>query len=202
MQPPRSDLLQLPAIKVDTSRSRCFVVRNGHLTSGIRLNLAGREPLGVLSPGEAESFVAGLTDDLLAIIDERTGRPLIRSVKRTRDLYSGPGVPELPDLLLDWDDAMATGNSNLASGVGATVRVRSQNLGMVECTNDYTRTGDHRTDGFFIAAGPGVQPGRLERVVSVMDFAPTIAKLLGVDLPDVDGSALHEVVGNELAGVR
>jgi predicted AlkP superfamily phosphohydrolase/phosphomutase len=156
----------------------------------------------VLEPDEADSFVAELTENLLTIIDERTGRPLIRSVKRTRDLYAGPRVNDLPDLLLDWDDAVPTGNSNLAGGAGATVRVRSPKIGVVECTNDYTRTGDHRREGFFVAAGPGIQPGRLDRSVSVMDFAPTISRLLGVDLADVDGHPVPEVVESELAVAR
>jgi predicted AlkP superfamily phosphohydrolase/phosphomutase len=196
MRRPSTDLLPLPAIGADPGRSRCFLVRNGHLTAGIRLNLIGREPSGVLSPGpDADRYVAELTADLLAIIDERTGRPLIRAVRRTRDLYSGDRVNELPDLLLDWDDELPTGNSNLAGGAGATVRVRSPKIGVVECTNDYTRTGDHRIGGIFIAAGPGIQPGRLDRAVSVMDFAPTLCKLLGVELPNVDGRPIAEVVG-------
>ena len=183
-----------PTIDADPARSRCFVVRNGHLTAGIRLNLVGREPAGVLAPGpEAEAFVAQLTADLLAIIDERTGRPLIQRVRRTRDLYSGNLLGDLPDLLLDWDDAVPTGNSNIAQGAGATVRVRSARIGVFEDANHYHRTGDHRIEGLFVAAGPGIQPGTLETAVSVMDFAPTITKLLGVELPEVDGRPIPGV---------
>jgi hypothetical protein len=111
-------------------------------------------------------------------------------------------VEELPDLLLEWDDTLPTGNSNLAGGAGATVRARSPKIGIVECTNDYTRTGDHRKEGIFIAAGPGIPSGRLERVVSVMDFAPTICQLLGVELPDAEGHPIPELVGSEVASVR
>ncbi len=185
----------LPTIEADPTRSRCFVVRNGHLTAGIRQNLIGREPSGVLSPGpQADQFVAQLTADLLELIDERTGRPLVRTVRRTRDLHTGNRVDELPDLLVDWDDTVPTGNSNLAAGAGATLRVRSRKIGIVEGTNDFSRTGDHRIEGLFIAAGPGILPGQLNREVSVMDFAPTICTLLGVELPDVDGRPIPEIL--------
>ena len=41
-------------------------------------------------------------------------------------------------------------------------------------------------------------PGNGERTLSIMDFAPTITKMLGVELPDVDGQPVEEL----LAGVE
>ena len=38
-----------------------------------------------------------------------------------------------------------------------------------------------------MAVGGGIKPGRVERTVSIVDFAPTITAMLGVPLPDVDG---------------
>jgi arylsulfatase A-like enzyme len=46
----------------------------------------------------------------------------------------------------------------------------------------------------FIASGPGLAPGTLSRTVSILDFAPTITRLLDVDLPDVDGEAIREIL--------
>jgi hypothetical protein len=42
--------------------------------------------------------------------------------------------------------------------------------------------------------GPGIKPGWMERVVSIMDFAPTFTHLLGVELPDVDGKLITEIL--------
>lgn len=44
----------------------------------------------------------------------------------------------------------------------------------------------------FVVAGAGVKHKRLERV-SILDVAPTIAFLLGLDLPDTEGRALREL---------
>ena len=55
-----------PGIGIDVDRSRCFPLANGLAVSGIRLNLAGREPRGMLAPGDEEArFVAQLEADLL-----------------------------------------------------------------------------------------------------------------------------------------
>lgn len=171
--------------------SRCFPQMNGLAVSGIRMNLRGREPAGLVEPGrEREALEAELERELLAIVDERTGRHLIRAVRRTRELHAGPRLDALPDLLVEWNDADPMG-STVTGGRGATVRARSPRIGTVEGTNRYGRTGEHRVEGFFVAAGPGVAPGRLDAPISVMDLAPTFAALLGVRLENVDGRAVE-----------
>jgi predicted AlkP superfamily phosphohydrolase/phosphomutase len=149
----------------------------------------------VLKPGaEAEAFCQQLTRDLLEIVDERTGRPVIRRVARTADLYQGNRMECLPDLLLDWDDAAPTGSSHHGGGAGAVVRVHSPKIGAVEGTNHFTRTGDHRIEGIFVAAGGGIRPGTMGRAVSILDFAPTFTALLGERLLGTDGKVIAEVI--------
>jgi predicted AlkP superfamily phosphohydrolase/phosphomutase len=190
-----SDADAAPTIPVDVTRSRCFPHANGLAVGGIRLNLAGREPDGVLQPGvEADAFVERLTDQLLAIIDERTGAPLIRSVRRTSDLYEGDQLEQLPDLLVEWSDTAPTGTTALAGGAAASVTARSRDLGVLVGTNDYGRTGEHRPGGWLVVAGPGITTARLSRDVSLLDVAPTIAALLGVTLTDVDGRPIRELI--------
>ena len=71
-------------------------------------------------------------------------------------------------------------------------------IGNVEGVNHYGRTGEHRPEGMFIATGPGVPPGLLDRVVSILDFAPTFAGLFGVELPQHDGTPVAELLRSEL----
>jgi predicted AlkP superfamily pyrophosphatase or phosphodiesterase len=60
-------------------------------------------------------------------------------------------------------------------------------------THGYRNT-DPELDGIFLASGYGIKPGtKLERV-SNLDVAPTIAKLLGVPLPNVEGRVLEEIL--------
>jgi predicted AlkP superfamily pyrophosphatase or phosphodiesterase len=56
---------------------------------------------------------------------------------------------------------------------------------------------DPELDGIFIAQGAGIKPGvKLERVRN-LDVAPTIARLLGVALPGVDGRVLEEILAEK-----
>lgn len=53
---------------------------------------------------------------------------------------------------------------------------------------------DPELDGIFLASGYGIKPGvKLERVTN-LDVAPTIAELLAVPLPNVDGRVLKEIL--------
>jgi len=184
----------LPALAVDVLRSRCFPVHNGLAAGGIRLNLRGREPDGVLDRAEAGAFCDHLRTALLEIRDERTGGPAVRRVLRTADLYRGEQLDHLPDLIVEWNDDVATGSTNVSGGAGACVRLRSPRIGTIEGANDYGRTGEHRPGGILMAAGTGIRTGRLEREVSLLDLAPTLSALLGVALPQVDGSPVTELL--------
>lgn len=56
------------------------------------------------------------------------------------------------------------------------------------------RNNDPELDGIFIASGCGIAKGvKIERMAN-LDVAPTIAKLLNLRLPDVDGRVLEEIL--------
>jgi predicted AlkP superfamily phosphohydrolase/phosphomutase len=170
---------------IDHGASKCFMIDNNHAVSAVRLNLVGREPQGVLHPGEeADAFCAELERDLLEIMDIDRGKPAFTRVTRTADLFQGEHSGHLPDLLLQWNPEIPVGR----------IRLSSPKLGLLEGEYRLSRTGEHRPEGLFAANGPGIEPRLLNRTVSVMDFAPTFARYLDVELPDVDGTPILEVV--------
>jgi predicted AlkP superfamily phosphohydrolase/phosphomutase len=184
-----------PSIGVDPERSFCFPLANGLAVSGIRFNVAGREPRGVLATdADVDRFAKQLEADLLAIVDDVSGASLVNRVLRTRDLCAGEHLDALPDLLVEWNEAVANGSTALGNGAGARVRARSPRIGTIEGANDYGRSGEHRPGGWLVAAGPGVGHGRLDRTPSLVDLAPTFARILGVELPAAEGTAIAELV--------
>jgi predicted AlkP superfamily phosphohydrolase/phosphomutase len=173
----------------------CFPIPNGEPIAGIRLNLAGREPQGMLEEGTAtDAFCEELAEDLRAIIDERSGRPLIRDVYRTDAFYTGSRREALPDLLVEWDGDLPIGTFAHAGGRGATVRATSPKIGTVSGTNAWGRTGEHVPTGTFVFVGPGVPATRLQSPVSLLDFHPTICTLMGLPDPGVDGAVIPELI--------
>ena len=182
--------------RIDAANSHCFLLDNGFPISGLRLNLVGREPAGLLRPGrEADAFCRRLADDLLAIEDADTGVRMVRRVDRARGLCDGEYLDHLPDLIVEWSTEHRLGSATCGNPAGSHVRLRSPRIGVVEGTNGYVRTGDHRPDGMFVATGPGIRAGSLAEPVSIMDFAPTFCALLGVAMPDVDGRPIAPILG-------
>jgi predicted AlkP superfamily phosphohydrolase/phosphomutase len=173
---------------------RCFVVDNGLVVGGIRLNLAGREPRGTLTAATAPELCRQLERDLLDLVDADSGHPIVQRVLRTDELYRGACRDQLPDVLVEWSQERALGSATVGPGRGAVVRVTSARVGTLEGTNHYCRSGDHRRGGSFVAVGPGIAPGRLPQPVSIMDFAPTLAGRLGVTLPPAAGRVIPRLL--------
>jgi predicted AlkP superfamily phosphohydrolase/phosphomutase len=162
---------------------RFFAVPTNDNCGGIRLNLAGREPNGIVRRGaDEDAACAELAKELSALVEAESGRPVVREVLRTRDVFSGEHLDDLPDVLVRWHrDAPIDGVTSARVG-----RIRGAHVG--------NRTGDHRAAGALWVRRPGLAPGP-HPPVSVLDVAPTIATLLGVALPDVDGRPIAAVVG-------
>ena len=56
---------------------------------------------------------------------------------------------------------------------------------------------DPELDGIFIASGRGIKKGvTLERMAN-LDVAPTMARLMGLKLPDTDGRVLTEILDSK-----
>jgi predicted AlkP superfamily phosphohydrolase/phosphomutase len=184
-------------LPIDPKRSRCFHADMGPLVGGIRLNLIGREPVGTLARGsDADAFSDELTAQLLELVDPDTKQPIVRRVLRTRDLFDGEYLDDLPDLLVEWDVARPAGSSAVGHGAAPTIQAFSPRTGLVTLANAYCRTGEHTPDGMFIACGPGIAAGQLDRIVSTLDLAPTFSALLGVEMTGVDGRVIPELVSS------
>ena len=96
-------------------------------------------------------------------------------VVRTDEVYEGESRSSLPDLFVVWRrDQAITG---LASPAIGTVR---------DADPGY-RSGNHVADGFYVLAGPSVERERSGLPLQIVDLAPTIAGVLGVQLPDARG---------------
>jgi predicted AlkP superfamily phosphohydrolase/phosphomutase len=174
--------LEQKLVTPERSRRSCFAVLHNDISGAIRINLAGREPNGKIQPGaECDAFCERLTRDLLEIVNADTGEPIVREVVRTADLYKGEHSDDYADLFAVWNKSAP----NWA--------VCSPKIGTIKRRFTANRTGDHTDHGLILARGPGIAPVRLAQPVSVLDFAPTVASLLGVDLPDVEGAPIDGI---------
>ena len=163
--------------------ARAFVVPNNRI-GAIRLNLVGREPNGTVTPGaDADALMDEITRELLALRRPDTGEPVVAEVVRSDDVRPDRN-PDTPDLLV-----------RVRQDVGRLWAAESERVGLIQLRppKTYLRNGDHTPASRVWAAGPGVPAGRELSGADVLDIAPTILQLLGVDPPEeLDGRALFE----------
>ena len=178
------------AAHADRERRRFFVVPHNDMTGAVRMNLVGRELRGRVRPDEVDALFESLREDLLELRNLDTGGRVVADVVRTADHCGGEHLSRLPDFFVIWKrDAPIE-------------RVGSPKIGEVAYRHRGNRTGDHRAESIFFARGRGVRAGRIDRV-SVLDFASTVATLVGVELTGTDGEPIRELWPDaERSGVR
>jgi len=166
-----------------SSETRAVALMNSPC-GAIRLNVLGRDPFGSIEPGaEYDAACAELTEELHALVDDKTGKPAVRQVMSARQHYGDALHPNIPDLLIEFE----TDN-------GPVETVHSPRIGTISVpvrTPALPRTGDHTNHSRLFVAGPGVAPGLPAHEGNVVDIAPTILRLLDVEVPDTyDGRPL------------
>ena len=138
---------------------------------GVRINLKGREPNGVVDPSEYESVRDRLIGDL-KLLSYPDGEPVFDRVYRREDVMSGPYLELAPDVV-----------------TCMTVGVPSCHLEPKEVFAVNTgATGSHTDWGVLIAHGPGIDAGADVAGARLMDVTPTA--LYALDVPindDMDG---------------
>ena len=161
---------------VDWSRTSAFALG----LSGIYLNQEGREPAGIVAPGEErDRLVERLIRDLLAFRDPETGEPVVRTVHRREDIYEGPFIEEAPDLILGLEPGYRIGWQSTLGGM--------PELAITPNLDNWS--GDHCS--MEDTAGVLVSDLRLRADAGLRDVAPTVLELLGVEPPEaMDGVSL------------
>ena len=159
-----------------------FQVPNNAL-GGIRVNLRGREANGVIEPSDYHRVCSDLGRWLSEVVNIDTGEPVVHRVLTTDDHYQRRVDDRLPDLCIEW-------NSD-----APIVRVYSPRIGTIVRENEVQwRTGDHRRHGLLFARGPGITPGVRAESIPMVDVGPTLCAALGVELRDVDGAPVPDLV--------
>jgi predicted AlkP superfamily phosphohydrolase/phosphomutase len=176
------DLLYMPARWYCTMwpKMRAFALpafADGH----VRINLQGREQHGIVPPDQYDNVCNEFTEMILRLKSGRTGRPLAKEIRRTRQSphEENPKLPDA-DLIVVWHEE-------------PTDAVESSDVGRIGPLV-YYRPGGHRPRGFMIAKGQGITPGSELTEGRAVDVSATILNTLGASIPDYfDGKPLLHV---------
>ena len=167
---------------LDWSRTRAFTLPTD-LEGYIRINLKGREPEGVVAPGqEYQDLCREIAARLGELSNPASGRATVRKTWLRDEVFPGPAQEHLPDLIVTWD------------GAAPVEAVSSPRIGTVARPSPDPRTGTHSPSAFMLARGAGFRAGERSRG-RLEDVAATVLDLLGVP-------ADHSMDGRTLASGR
>lgn len=162
----------------DWSTTRVFPLPMDH-AGYVRINLRGREPQGIVTPGDEYRAVCdSLADAFMSFRDLATGKPIVAQVHRLDDL-APPDADfrdQLPDLVIEWSDVPVTSSPGVVSPRFGEMRWTP--TGRLPSG----RAGNHRSQGWFMAAGEGIAPGSEAPGHRILDLVPTACQWLGADL--------------------
>lgn len=164
---------------VDWHKTKAYSIGSG----SIYINLKGREPSGTVSPGqEYESLREQISTRLYGLKDPETGEFVIEKVCKKEEIYNGPHIDTLPDIVF-------------IPKPGYTTFEEHEFAAKSVITQAKTVSGTHRLNGILLMRGGGIKKSATLQDASIMDLAPTILYLLGLPIPtDMDGRVLEEVL--------
>jgi predicted AlkP superfamily phosphohydrolase/phosphomutase len=185
---------------------------------GIYLNMAGREPRGIVRPEQKRETILRIRAALLGTRDPWTGKPVFADVIPREELFEGPHLDRAPDLLLDLrlDDGYSYNLMPSEPPTGASAapwrrsRFTGRSTGHPPTSTAFRKLADHekmgkkgrslpgshRSHGFMALAGPSVRAaGQLD--AHIADLSATLLCRLGLSVPSsfkgrVLWEALHD----------
>jgi predicted AlkP superfamily phosphohydrolase/phosphomutase len=167
---------------------------------GIHLNVAGREPRGIVQAGQRRDTILRIRAALLDTRDPWSGKPVFRDLIPREQLFEGPHLDRAPDLLVDLhlDDGYSYNlmPSSPQRGASAAPWRQSRSTEHPAAGSPFRKladheklgkkgrslAGSHRSHGFMALAGPSVRPaGRLD--AHIADLSATLLCRLGLSVP-------------------
>jgi len=175
----------IPLREAGIDWSKTVAWGEGGYYSRIFLNVAGREPEGIVPPEDYERVRDDLARRLAAIPDDN-GSPLDTRVHVPERIY--PQVNGVaPDLIVHFGDLRWRSVGTVGGDEG--IHTFENDTGPDDA--------NHAQQGLFVLVAPGVSPGSREGA-HLLDVAPTVLELLGLEVPaSMRGRSLLQPAEND-----
>ncbi|MGD8240458.1 MAG: alkaline phosphatase family protein [Armatimonadota bacterium] len=195
-------------LELDWRRSK-IVLGDHPLAQNIWINLKGRDPDGIVEPGdEYEEVRTQVINTLYEIRDPETGMcPVALACRKEDAEHLGQWGPNVGDIIYFLAPGY-TNNVNIHS-VGpidpallpddGVEPMSDGHQGVHHCYHPTARFGGCSVRGVFIVAGPGTKAGyEREAPMWTVDVAPTLAYLIGTPAPrDTEGTIVGDIMEPE-----
>jgi predicted AlkP superfamily phosphohydrolase/phosphomutase len=174
---------------VDWSQTRSYSIGG---FGNIYINLKGREPSGIVEPGkEYEDLRKELMGALMQIKDPENGEKVIKAVYKREDVYTGKFLERAPDILITWSD----GYTCIGEREQVPPGIKTFNT---ELFSTHKWSGNHISQGILVIKGKDIKKNHHIKNSNIIDIAPTILYLSGVDIPDdMDGKVIVDAINDD-----
>jgi len=170
--------------KVDWAKTSVFISSG----IGLRINLKGREPNGMVEPEDFEKIRDKVVEEFREVRDPDTGMTVFKKVLPREAVLSGPHSDIAPDILCLPNTGYLPTES-LASFDPLAVVATHRTL----FSRSTLWSGTHSPNGLIAIRGPGVVKTSISDA-TLDDVAPTILYAMGLPvLKGVDGKVLTQV---------
>jgi len=181
---------------IDWSRTKLYA---DGLFPSLRVNLKGREPAGIVSPGEEyERLIERVKAEIAECRDSVTGKTIVDRVFHRDEIYTGPYRENAPDLLIRWREDTVIHGLAIDGAASEDPTHRAEPKTMIPGEDPEIISGDHKFYGVLLMAGSAVRRANRVNGARLIDLAPTVLSLLGVPMPsDMDGRVLTEALHHD-----
>ncbi len=176
---------------IDWSKSKAYS-RENH--PAIFINLKGREPLGVVTPGsDYHRIRQTIVQKLMALTCPESHEKIVDRVFLKEDVFWGDEFDKAPDIIFTWKNHQYIHRPSdpfLKDGF-----IKILNRKEAEFSESLHRpSGVHRDEGILIVQGPRIKTGKSLVQSRLMDIAPTLLYTLGIPIPnEMDGKVLLNI---------
>ncbi len=160
---------------IDFARTRAWSDELNYFPS-VRVNLAGREPLGQVPKSDYDAFC----DELCAALESWE---VVARARRREALYDGPYVEHAPDIVIEL--AMEDGYSHSCVRRRGGPPFRRLTSDEYPGGKEHGMTGNHRPTGVLFLSKPTTCGA-----ACLEDIAPTVLSEIGIPGPPMDGTSL------------
>jgi len=180
---------------IDWSNTQAFCQGMVH----IYVNLKGRDPHGIIKPGnDYDELVKKVIDLLYDIKDPHTGlRPIALALGNKDAQFLGLSGEMVGDIVYATNPTYASDNKlKMSDDLFEDLKVRFPDASIHGSQLPSVDMGKHGTiKSMFIAHGPKIRKGySREKPIHMTDIAPTIAHILGIEPPkNSEGAILHDI---------
>lgn len=144
-------------------------------SNAIHIRVAREPGQPGIAPSDYLAFRARLIEQLYALPDPISGKPVIQQVLTREAAFPGQASADAPDLTLILADYGFVSIRNLEP----VVFVRPEAV------------GTHHPDGIVLAGGPGIESGWHDRALPIADIAANLLHSLDLPIPaDFDGQVM------------